>query len=208
LVAGPDKQYYESLLPEFRCTPEARPGLGLADLLKGYVTEVVEAVKKVAERWDIETLTDDGETSAENNSSAIVRVELMPGKFGLFNADAGIPALTRAADYLAATGFDFSQLWFIQVPHHGSQRNVGPTILNRLVGPRLPAEAFVKRAFVSAGKDGEPKHPSKRVTNAFRRRGAPVYATKGNALRQSEDAPDRAGWSAAQALPFYEEVED
>ncbi len=205
LVLGPDKLYYESLLPDFRCTPE--PAAGLAELLKGTMFRAAEAVKKVLESWNIETLTDGGVTSAENNSSAIIRVELMPGKYALFTADAGIAALTRAADYLDLLAFDYSQLTFIQVPHHGSQRNVGPTILNRLVGPKLAAETVIKTAFVSAAPDGEPKHPAKKVTNAFRRRGTPVHATQGQKKRQSEDAPDR-GWSKSVALPFYEEVED
>jgi beta-lactamase superfamily II metal-dependent hydrolase len=206
VVAGPDKAYYEGLLPDFRCTPEAAGG-GLTEILRGYVAQAVEAVKKVAESWGSETLTDGGETSAENNSSTIIRVELVPGKHALSTADVGIAALTRAADYLALLGFNFMQLGFIQVPHHGSQRNVGPTILNRLVGPKLAAEAVIKTAFVSAAPDGEPKHPSKKVTNAFRRRGAPLHATQGEKKVHYQDAPDR-GWGNSVALPFYTEVED
>jgi beta-lactamase superfamily II metal-dependent hydrolase len=205
LVAGPDKLYYETLLADFRCTPE--PAAGLAELAKGYWGTVVEAVKKVAESWGVETLTDGGVTSAENNSSAIIRVEIMPAKYALFTADAGIAALTRAADYLALLGFDCSQLGFVQVPHHGSQRNVGPTILNRLIGPKLSDEKVIKTAFVSAALDGGPKHPSKKVTNAFRRRGAPVHATQGQKKISYQDAPDR-GWTNSVALPFYTEVED
>ncbi len=206
LVVGPDKAYYESLLPDFRCTPQPAAA-GLAEMFRGYAARAVEAVKKVAESWGVETLTDDGETSAENNSCAIVRVELAPGRYALFTADAGIPALTRAANYLALLGFDFAQLGFVQVPHHGSQRNVGPTILNRLIGPKLADEKVIKTAYLSAAPDGEPKHPSKKVTNAFRRRGAPVHATQGEKKCSSQSAPNR-GWTNSVALPFYTEVED
>src|SRR5438309_25271 len=72
LVASPDKLYYKTLLTNFHYTPE--PAAGLAELAKGYWGTVVEAVKKVAESWGVETLTDGGVTSAENNSSAIIRV--------------------------------------------------------------------------------------------------------------------------------------
>ncbi len=206
VVVGPDKQYYESLLPDFRCTPEPATS-GLTEFLKDYLAHAAEAVKKLAESWGLETLTDGGVTSAENNSSAIIRVELMLGKYALFTADAGIAALTRAADYLTLFAFDFSQLNFVQVPHHGSQRNVGPTILDRLVGRKLAAETVIKTAFVSAAPDGEPKHPSKKVTNAFRRRRAPVHATQGDKKVHYQDAPNR-GWGNSVALPFYQEVED
>jgi len=173
----------------------------------GILQRAAEVGRRLAEGFDVETLTDEGETSAENNSSAIVLVQLAPGNFALFTGDAGTPALTAAANALAAVGFDFNTIRFIQVPHHGSQRNVGPTILNCFVGPRLSGEATTKTAFVSAAKDSDPKHPSKKVMNAFRRRGAPVHATQGMPKLHFRDAPDR-GWQASVALPLYLEVED
>jgi beta-lactamase superfamily II metal-dependent hydrolase len=98
---------------------------------------------------------------------------------------------------------------YIQVPHHGSKRNVGPTVLDRILGPKKAQEAFDKTAFVSAAKDGEPKHPARKVVNAFQRRGAKVFATKGSGLYQhSKDLPLRAGWRTATNLAFYEQVDE
>ncbi len=210
LVVGPDEKYYESLLPGFRGTPEAADGLAaaLAELFKGLKEGAKEAVTKVRELWDLETLTDAGTTSAENNSSAIILVRVAPEKYALFTGDAGMPALTMASDYLDSRSFNFSKLDFVQVPHHGGQDNVGPTILDRLIGPKLQTEARIKTAFVSAAADDKAKHPYKKVMNAFRRRGAPVHATQGTTKRHSEDAPDRAGWVASVALPLYNDVED
>jgi|SRR6266508_1906817 len=203
VVLGPRQDFYERLLPGFRGTPgPAVPGPWM-----GILQRAAEVGRRLAEGFDVETLTDEGETSAENNSSAIVLVQLAPGNFALFTGDAGTPALTAAANALAAVGFDFNTIRFIQVPHHGSQRNVGPTILNCFVGPRLSGEATTKTAFVSAAKDSDPKHPSKKVMNAFRRRGAPVHATQGMPKLHFRDAPDR-GWQASVALPLYLEVED
>ena len=79
---------------------------------------------------------------------------------------------------------------------------------NRMLGPKLSAEARRDTAIVSCAKQGEPKHPSKKVTNAFRRRGSPVWATQGIGLHWQHDAPARPGWNAADALPFYNQVED
>ena len=76
-------------------------------------------------------------------------------------------------------------------------------------GPCAPvAAALLTDWGVSASKEGEPKHPSKKVVNAFKRRGAEVFATQGNDLvRRSKDAPNRQ-WGSASPLPFYSQVEE
>lgn len=203
-VVGPTKAYYESLLPEFRCTPAPKAGRTLGGLLRTALEEVAHFIE---EHWNIETLTDSGETTAENNSSVVLLL-----RFGddnaLLTADAGMPALTQVVDLLDSAGFDKSQIGLVQVPHHGSRRNVGPTLLDRLLGPRQTQDIFQRHAIASVSIDGAPKHPSKKVTNAFRRRGAPVTATAGKGLCKSKNAPDRAGWSSVEALPFYSQVEE
>lgn len=200
-VLGPTRAYYEELLPGFRGMPEAK-AQGL--FAKAY-TGLAETVTKVAERWNIETLTDKSETSPENNSSVILLME-SDGHHLLFTGDAGIPALMQTADRLHMLGVDLSLLRLVQVPHHGSHHNIGPTVLDRLIGERLREPAVLRTAIVSAAKD-DPDHPSKKVANAFRRRGAPVYATNGATLCFSHQAPSR-GWAPATALPFYDEVEE
>ena len=207
LVVGPSIQYYESLLPHFRCTPEAsRP---YDTLLRTMLRAAGGLATRVLESLHVETLTDekDEDTSAENNSGTILYLE-HEDTVALFTADVGIPALEQAADALLGAGFDRHKLTFVQVPHHGSHRNVGPTVLDHLLGPRLGVDEHRVTAFVSAAKEGAPKHPSKRVTNAFRRRGAPVYATQGRALRHARNAPERHGYSPVVALPLYAEVGD
>ncbi|MDR2463500.1 MAG: hypothetical protein LBD30_06945 [Verrucomicrobiales bacterium] len=206
-ILGPTQDYYESLLPDFRSTPQAKQESSISTLFGRASSAVANAVKKFAENWDIETLDNDGETSAENNSSAITLFHFND-EYILFTGDAGIPALTQAVNLLVGEGFNFAKLKFIQVPHHGSQRNIGPTILNTLIGNRVN-QTKIKTAFVSAAKDGEPKHPAKKVTNAFLRRGAPVYATQGKGLlHRSSNIPLRAGWSSASSIQLYTEVEE
>ena len=118
-----------------------------------------------------------------------------------------MPGLAIAADWLEERNLQPGQLSFVQVPHHGSRRNVGPTILNRLLGPKGPQDS-VGCAFVSAAAKGAPKHPSKKVMNAFRRRGYPVVATPDGSKWHRIDAPDRADYSPVEPLPFYHQVED
>ncbi|MCR9095668.1 MAG: MBL fold metallo-hydrolase [bacterium] len=202
-VVGPSVEYYESLLPEFRGTPDAAsPTTVVGKAARG----LMDFVRTVAEGFGIETLGDDGETSAENNSSVILLLSVN-GQTALLMGDAGMPALTRAADYLDSIGFNSDTLQLIQVPHHGSRRNVGPTILDRLLGPRLDRDQKLRTALVSCAPDGAPKHPAKKVTNAFRRRGAWVYEVKSATTHHSRDAPDR-GWVQAVPTPVYDVVEE
>lgn len=194
-VLGPTKEYYESLIPNFRSTPAA--AVPEPSILQRALRAAGEAITWVAETMEIETLTDDGETSAENNSSAILLLQI-DGHSILFTGDAGIPALTAAHEHATSIGVDLTKLRFLQVPHHGSKRNVGPTILN---------EIRSSTAFISAAKEGAPKHPAKKVINALIRRQARVYGTQGVPILHSHNTPDR-GWGPATALPFSLEVEE
>jgi beta-lactamase superfamily II metal-dependent hydrolase len=211
-VLGPTEEYYEGLLADFRDTPAKKEAVSTS-YGRGGVGILMETLKavasRIAESWGVETLVDpaDEATSAENNSSAILLIELADRNL-LFTADAGVPALERAAEYAEDLGIDLRQCPFSQVPHHGSNRNVGPSLLDRIIGPRLRNDVPAKTAFVSVSEEGEPKHPSRKVTNAYRRRGARIVATKGSIKRHSHDAPDRAGWVTVEPLPFYTQVEE
>ncbi len=191
-VLGPDEDYYLQLIPDFNKSPDAKESI-----LEKAFSGISEAVNWVRETMDIETLDDSGETSAENNSSVIMLLNFDDDLY-LFTGDAGIPALERIIDYASNIGLDISNIRFMQVPHHGSKRNISPYILNSI---------RCKTAYVSAAKDAE-KHPAKKVVNAYVRRGAKVYSTEGSNLLHHRNAPDRAGYSTATELPFYEQVEE
>lgn len=210
-IAGPSVQFYLDQVINFRSITEITENTRSS---QGFLSVLAEAARKAAnwieEKWDEEKLVDpeDDATSSENNSSAILFFDF-EGKKHFFTADAGVPALERAADKIEELGYQLQDFSFFQVPHHGSKRNIGPTVLDRLVGHQKPKGAEPEfTAFISASKEGEPKHPNKRVSNAFTRRGAEVIATQGSAkCYHSGGIPDR-GWSVATPLPFYDEVED
>ena len=118
-----------------------------------------------------------------------------------------MPALERAADLLEGAGYQPGECKFIQIPHHGSRRNVGPTVLDRFLGGK-GTEDRRGTAFVSAAKEGAPKHPAKKVTNAFRRRGYPTRATQGVAMAASLAMHQAgAGYVPGDPLPLYSLVE-
>jgi beta-lactamase superfamily II metal-dependent hydrolase len=203
-VLGPSREFYRKMLAKYDFMPGAAPITG------GLLGAIGEAVKWVAEQWDSELLLEPAidATSPENNSSLILLLTI-EGRHYVFTGDAGVPALSLALDQAALLNIDWSNLAFFQTPHHGSKRNVGPSILNRLFGMPSGIEVpATKNSYISAAKEGEPKHPSKRVTNAFRRRGVNVYATCGSGICLPIGAPTRTGWSSITPLPFYYDVED
>lgn len=207
-VLGPTQGYYAQLLPQFRETPAPAGGLASARaIILESMRRGAAVLAKVAEAWDIETLADPPEdaTSAENNSSVVLTI-LTDGRRLLFTGDAGVPALMQATEMAERSGISLPSCNFVQVPHHGSRRNVGPTLLDRMLGPK--GQVQCRMAFVSCAPKSD-KHPSARVTNAFQRRGAKgcVTATKGNKVCIGFDAPDR-GWGPATPVPFYTEVEE
>lgn len=155
-----------------------------------------EAASWVAETLNIETLDESGETSAQNESSVVLY-----GNFGgrgvLLTGDAGRVALTRAILYAQSLGISLQGLDCVQIPHHGSRRNVSPSVLNHITG----------RCAIASVSAGSTTHPRRKVTNAFRRRGARVYRTNGGLINHTINWPRRAGLSDALEIPFYDRVE-
>lgn len=214
-VLSPEQNWYvHELIAEFQKSPEQKAAKApvATGITGGFLRTVTDAARNaaawIAERWDIETLRDDVETSAENESS-VVLCGIADGKGILLTGDCGIRALSATADYAEAKGASLPNvLWFIQIPHHGSRRNVSTSVLNRIVGPRKVTNdgTTAKVAFVSAGKESS-THPRKAVVNAFIRRGVKVYATKGQSIRQAHNLPERDGWVPVTPLSFSERVD-
>jgi beta-lactamase superfamily II metal-dependent hydrolase len=77
-----------------------------------------EGAKKVLEKWDIETLEANTETSA-SNGSCVVQYGVFGSNAVLLTADVGPIGLAEAADFAYTLGLNRPQ--FVQVPHHGSR---------------------------------------------------------------------------------------
>ena len=205
VVLGPTRHYYKNLILEFDGMPEANSTL--ASLLAEAMGRVSPAVKRFRSIWGVDHLDDEDRTSAKNNSSAITLLNF-EGNYLLFTGDAGITALNQAADRLDAIVKGVA-LRIIQIPHHGSRRNIGPSILNRLVGPPLRlGEKRHLTAVASTARKGEPKHPRKAVMNAFTHRGVDAVATRGRTTRYHQNAPLRKGWTAVTPEDYYWHYDD
>ena len=208
LVLGPSEEYYEGLVAEH-----------IEEVQSGTTTRAVGTSARIKELaksllgsalsyFPIETLTDDSDTGPRNNSSVITLLQT-DGRRLLFTGDAGIPALEAAAEVYEQTlgEFRYFPLQFMQVPHHGSKHNVGPTLLDRILGDKSTPFSTEIKAFVSSAKADE-KHPSPKVVNAFSRRGCDVSASEGRSICHWHKAPPRPDGLLTPLPPLREDDDD
>lgn len=206
-ILGPSEEYYKEQLSMFRSVPatttQQKSGQDMQDIGKDILAQLIPPNQSRSDPIEIagvqrgrQTPDFSPDTSAENNSSAIIFLTVL-GHNMMFTGDAGVEALTRAIEFGEQRRLDFSDLDFFHVPHHGSEHNIDSSVLGRM---------RTRTAFVSAAPDGAPKHPSSEVTNALIDHGTNVYATQGHALRYSVNAPRRPGWSPATPVPYDESL--
>jgi hypothetical protein len=217
-VLSPHQGVYTLFLPQFDRTPdpdqaaiEAKGfwiGKAPSPAARLFEKVVAKVQKWFTESWDIERLKDGGVTSAINESSVVLYGDFGPGRRVLLTGDAGVMGLSLAAYHAEQAKFPLQDFMFVQIPHHGSRRNVGPTILNRFLGPSQPKESPSRfAAYVSAPKDDD-QHPRMMVLNAFTRRGGRVIATQGTSKIHWGGFPVRPNYTVAEIIPFTPKVED
>jgi beta-lactamase superfamily II metal-dependent hydrolase len=183
-VVGPSQEYYEELIGEFTDAESIK----LIDV-RNDLHKVWSALHDhTIEDLDTE-LPADPQTTPENNSSTILAVVQNYDKY-LFTSDAGVPALQKAAEK-----YNLSGCHWMQIPHHGSRRNINPALIKHF---------SPKSAWVSA--EGSKKHPRRAVVNAFKAAGSVVfsshYPTSTNMWIQTGTVPARTGYKPL--VPLYE----
>lgn len=188
-VLGPTLSFYQEQLALFRLGGMAlpalpNPGIGIED----YATE---------------TLDVGGGTSPMNETSAVLWFQLPEGDRILLTGDAGVLSLSHAIIYAMDSGIDVTSAGTVQIPHHGSRRNVSPVVLDAMLGraPGLNHSPF-RHAIASCAPNGGPKHPSDRVLNAFTRRGCATMVTAGSSKWIYRNVPSRASYYAATGVPL------
>lgn len=174
-VLGPSREFYEQMLQGFERFDQ------LATLEASTIT-----MAKADEEED--DLLEAPVSSPENNSSTILAASWNNRRL-LLTADAGVQAFD---DML--TRWSIQDLLWMQIPHHGSRRNI-----NR----RLIAKFRPETAFVSA--EGSKKHPRRAVVEAFKEHRATVYSTHhiapgGHKLYRQGHLPARPTYGPADPL--------
>lgn len=116
------------------------------------------------------------QTSDINETSLVMYLDLNDHKF-LFTGDAGQDGLKEALDfYETHNGCKASDFTHMQLPHHGSRKNMNPTLIQRIGSHDY---------FISCPPNGfDEGHPSKRLINKILSiyPSAKVYSTQGNWL--------------------------
>ena len=164
-VLGPSEVLYKSGLLGSEKTPESYIEVGLEDYTPTDYSEEDYVQGKAIEWYD------DEQTSAINQTSLVIALAL--GNFKvLFTGDAGKEAINSALDYYEKNGGKASDFTIVQLPHHGSRKNIDPNILGRFGTPEY---------IISCPPDGEGEgHPSRRLMNKILELNpqAKIYVTK------------------------------
>lgn len=206
-VLAPSRARYLDLVVNSEKTPEAAEP-AQAGLIEAIGLVLKKAANVVLAAWGVETFPPEG-TSAENEMS-VVQYAVLCGKRILLTGDAGREALREAIVYAHVAGIALPGLDRVQVPHHGSRRNVDTEVLDALLGPKLASQPAPGQgtftAIVSSAKADE-HHPRKAVVRAFMHRGARVITTENGNICTFHNAPKRAGWSGVSPLEYPSEEE-
>ena len=188
-ILSPSKKFYEALLPDFNATP----GHGFVDRGK----RLKPTGRRVASFSC--PLDGNGETSAENESSIVLLIKIIPkDRYVLLTADSGKLALANVAKYIIDNQLDVNKIDIFQVPHHGSIQNLSPELLNVFLGfcKKEPCRTFTRTAVVSVSDKADEDHPSDAVRNAILERGVGFCATQGGIKRfWYGDVPARMGYT-------------
>lgn len=203
-VLAPSRERYIRLIPELEKTPQsyAEKKATLGSIISDTLQAVLERVK---ERLDLETLSDTPPATSASNETSVVQMATFGDRRVLLTGDVGPEGLEEAAAYAEDLSL-FIQPILVQIPHHGSRRNVTPTVLNRWLGT-YPGQNR-GNAVASVGKD-KPDFPRKKVSNAFTRRGFNVYSTQdGSWVNFRHGYDSRPGMVDAAVIPFSPDVED
>ena len=207
LILSPSKNFYLSMLIESEKTPLQENAETREDGLSyRFIRTAKTHVLDLLETWDNETLREGEHTSAENETSVVMR-GIVDGSGFFLTGDAGIRALTNAIDYMDSIGEDIlNDISFFQIPHHGGRHNVSPSVLDRMLGEKVPKGVVTnKDAIASAAKDSD--HPLKMVTNAFIRRGVRTYKTAGNVICHHDGEMPKRYWGPLTEIEYSDYVE-
>lgn len=194
-ILGPTFSHYQTKLLESDKTPTE---------LDGNPNSTYKKIALKFRNWINRILPIDWipneDTSAINDTSIISLLQLQDQTI-LFTGDAGKQGLSEAITYFKQH-FPDEQVSLLQLPHHGSRRNIDPTLLKQIAA---------KDYFISCPPRGEEDgHPSKRLVNV-------IYQMYPNAIiqknRESKNFIYHSNDVLVNATPVgkiepYDEIED
>jgi beta-lactamase superfamily II metal-dependent hydrolase len=182
-ILSPSKDFYVNLVQYFTDVDF----LKTIDFTKKFtaINEAEEDTKPCA------IVDEKNDASPENLTSIVIQLTDSKNLKYILTGDAGVDAF----DYMENEGFDNTNIRFVQLPHHGSRRNISTKWISKF-NPN----------FYLASAEGNSKHPRKAVINCIKRNlpNCKVYSThtSKNTLScttNKEMFPDR-NWGSAIPL--------
>ena len=152
-VLAPSKISYKNFLLASGKSPDAYvDGLNERNYQKAELEEEPYDESGIIQWFDEE------ETSEVNQTSLALSLKIGEEHF-LFTGDAGKTTLISALDFYEELPWtnDTGDFTVVQLPHHGSRKNINPTILKR-----LSPESYIISCPPNGMKEG---HPSRRLIN-------------------------------------------
>lgn len=182
-VLGPDKDYYESLIPDFRVDLDFKEEQTDEDFYSGIV-----CYTQSEDEFYSKALEDAYDDKSKVNQSSIIFL-FEPGSDKLlFTGDAGKEALHRIVD--ADKDNLIVNLTWLKVPHHGSKHNLDNAIISHL----NPSISYISTEKIN-------KYANLCTINALKKVGT-VFSThkeKGAKLYHHK-TPEREHYSPAKPL--------
>jgi hypothetical protein len=200
VVMAPSRPRYFNILPDFDKTPTR---YATAESLAKARSSILSALEGGIEFWGFETLEENPSppTSASNESS-VVQLGIFGDDLVLLTGDAGPIALHEARDYYQLRGWKHVPVKVVQVPHHGSRKNSTPSALDRWLGTSLPLGSPAAGFAICSVGEAQHDYPRRAVSNAFLRRGYPVYSTQKCDLHYRNGMPKRPGTNPVMPIEF------
>lgn len=203
-VLAPSRARYVVLIPDLDKTPPSYASDSASTVGGIFGSALKNIVEKIKERLDLETLDNNPPATSASNESSVVQMGTFGTERVLLTGDVGPEGLDEAAQYAESLYLQI-QPNLIQIPHHGSRRNVTAAVLNRWLGSYPSSRRG--DAIASVGKD-ESRYPRAKVANAFVRRGFDVYKTDTGWVNFHSGYDRRPNMGYATTVPFSPDVED
>lgn len=160
LILSPTQDYYANLVQHFSDIDFLKTKDFSLKSSKE-VNELEEDLKPCA------IVDEENEATPENLSSTVIQLTDSSGKKYILTSDAGVDSF----DYMEGETFKADNIQVVQLPHHGSRRNINTNWLSK-----FSPSYFIVSAI------GNQKHPRKAVINCIKRniKNCNVYSTHTN----------------------------
>lgn len=178
-VLGPSIEHYRKYLLASDKTPPANEGLPAKS--KNFIKKTIAFVKYTLGsfvKWN-----DDEETSPINETSIVLWLKMTEWEI-LLTGDVGKVGFNNALNYFEQISKQKSDNFdIVQLPHHGSRKNVSPSLFKRLGNAEY---------IISCPPDGYSSgHPSKRMINRLLQEcpNAKIYLTQNTPFVFEQNLP-------------------